>query len=120
MGRFKQIISLMGGGNIPDVLKEDAEKNIEKWEVVLNSLTQEEKTSPEIIKKTRKRRIAIGSGVSYAVINKMLDQYNQMRKFMKRFLQMSQKAKKGGMPQIPGLGKGADQFFKKMGKDFKF
>ena len=120
VGKFKQILSLMGGGNIPDALKEDAEKNIEKWEVVLNSMTQEEKTSPEIIKKTRKRRIAIGSGVSYAVINKMLDQYNQMKKMMKRFLQMSQKAKKGGMPQIPGLGKGTEQFMKKMGKDFKF
>jgi signal recognition particle subunit SRP54 len=83
-------------------------------------MTQGEKTSPEIIKKTRKRRIAIGSGVSYAIINKMLDQYNSMKKMMKRFLQMSQKAKKGGMPPIPGLGKGAEQMMKKMGKDFKF
>jgi signal recognition particle subunit SRP54 len=121
VGKFKQILAMMGGGNIPDALKEDAEKNIEKWEVVLNSLTQEEKENPKIIKKTRKRRIAIGSGVDYAIINKMLDQYNSMKKMMKRFIQMRQKAgKAGSMPQIPGMGKGAEQFMKKMAKDFKF
>ena len=54
---------MMGGGNIPDALKEDAEANLAKWEVVLSSMTQEEKTDPKIIKKTRKRRISIGSGV---------------------------------------------------------
>ena len=120
VGKFKQILAMMGGGNIPDVLKDDAEKHLEKWEVVLQSMTQEEKENPKIIKKTRKRRIAIGSGTEYSVINKMLDQYNQMKKMMKRFTQMRQKAGKGGMPAIPGMGKGAEQFMKKMAKDFKF
>ena len=55
----------------------------------------------------------------YSVINKMLDQYNQMKKMMKRFMQMRQKGK-GGMPGMPGMGKGAEQFMKKMAKDFKF
>ena len=62
VGKMKQILAMMGGGNIPDALTDDAEKNLEKWEVVLNSLTQEEKEDPKIIKKTRKRRIALGSG----------------------------------------------------------
>ena len=93
-----------------------AEANLAKWEVVLSSMTQEEKTEPKIIKKTRKRRIAIGSGVEYSVINKMLEQYRQMRKFMKRFLQMQKKGK--GMPGMPGLpgGKAAADFMKKLGK----
>ena len=82
-------------------------------------MTQDEKDQPKIIKKTRKRRIAIGSGTEYSVINKMLDQYNQMKKMMKRFMQMRQKGK-GGMPGMPGMGKGAEQFMKKLGKDFKF
>ena len=116
VGKFKQILSMMGGGNIPDALKEDAEANLAKWEVVLNSMTQQEKDNPKIIKKTRKRRIAIGSGTQYSVINKMLDQYNAMKKFMKRFLQMQKKGK--GMPGMPGLpgGKGAADFMKKLGK----
>ena len=106
----------MGGGNIPDALKEDAEANLAKWEVVLNSMTQEEKNEPKIIKKTRKKRIAIGSGTNYSIINKMLDQFSQMKKFMKRFLQMQKKGK--GMPGMPGMpgGKAAADFMKKLGK----
>ena len=115
VGRAKQIFSMIGGGNIPDALKEDAEKNLERWEVVLNSMTQEEKEDPKLIKKSRKRRIAIGSGTDYATINRMLDQYNQMKKFMKRFLQMQKKGK--GMP---GMGNIDPSFFNKLGKDFKF
>ena len=119
LGKFKEILAMMGGGNIPDVLKDDAEKNIGKWEVVLNSMTQEEKENPKIIKKKRKRRIAIGSGTEYAVINKMLDQYNQMKKMMRRFLQARKKGGKG-MPGIPGMGKGAAAFMDKLSKNFKF
>ncbi len=130
VGSMKQILAMMGGGNIPDIMKEDAEKNLEKWEIVLNSMTQEEKDSPEIIKKERKARIAHGSGTDYSVINKMLDQFKQMKKLMKRFLQMGKKAGKGGMPGLPGMGggpggfpgmgKGAEQFMKKLGKNYKF
>jgi signal recognition particle subunit SRP54 len=116
VGKFKQILAMMGGGNIPDALKEDAEANLAKWEVVLNSMSQQEKENPKIIKKTRKRRVSIGSGVEYSVINKMLDQYNQMKKFMKRFLQMQKKGK--GMPGMPGIpgGKAGTDFMRKLGK----
>ena len=116
LGKFKQILGMMGGGNIPDVMKEDAEQNLERWRIVLDSMTHEEKMEPKIIKKTRKRRIAIGSGTNYSVINKMLDQYNQMKKFMKKFLQMQKKGK--GIPGLPGLpgGKTGTDFMKKLGK----
>jgi signal recognition particle subunit SRP54 len=115
VGKMKQILAMVGGGNIPDALKDDAEKNLERWEVLLNSMTTEEKENPKIIKKTRKRRIAIGSGTDYSIINRMLDQYNQMKKFMKRFLQLQKKGK-----GIPGMGKIDPSFFSKLGKDFKF
>jgi signal recognition particle subunit SRP54 len=108
VGKMKQILAMVGGGNIPDALTEDAEENLAKWEIVLNSMTAEEKNEPKIIKKSRKRRIAIGSGTDYATINKMLDQYNQMKKFFKRFKQMGKKSKKGG----PGLPPGFDKLFK--------
>ncbi len=118
VGKFRQILTMMGGGNIPDALKEDAERNLDKWEVVLNSMTAEEKETPKIIKKTRKRRIAIGSGTEYSVINKMLSQYGQMKKLMRRFMQARKKGK--SMPGMPGMGKGASAFMDKMSKDFKF
>lgn len=115
VGKMKQILAMVGGGNIPDALKDDAERNLERWEVLLNSMTAEEKENPKIIKKTRKRRIAIGSGTDYSVINRMLDQYNQMKKFMKRFLQLQKKGK-----GLPGMGKIDPSFFSRLGKDFKF
>ena len=118
VGKFKEILAMMGGGNIPDVLKDGAEQHLDKWRIVIDSMTQEEKDTPKIIKKTRKKRIAIGSGTEYAVINKMLDQYNQMKKMMRRFTQARKKGGKGG--QIPGMGKGAAAFMDKLGKDFKF
>ncbi|KKK40885.1 hypothetical protein LCGC14_0416350 [marine sediment metagenome] len=116
LGKFQKILGMMGGGNIPNALKDDAERNLERWRIVLDSMTHEEKMEPKIIKKTRKRRIAIGSGTDYSVINKMLDQYNQMKKFMKRFLQMQKKGK--GVPGMPGLpgGKAGTDFMKKLGK----
>ncbi len=118
VGKMKNILSMIGGGNIPDALTDDAEKNLEKWRVVLDSMTSEEKFDPKIIKKTRKRRIALGSGTDYATINRMLDQYNQMKKFFKKALQMQKKGK--GMPGMPGMGKQGAQFMNKLGKDFKF
>jgi len=117
MGKFKSLLGMMGGGNIPDALKDDAERNIEKWRVVLDSMTSEEKNNPSIIRKSRKTRIARGSGATYTEINRMLDQYNQMKKMMKRMMSMSKKAKKGG----PGLPPGFDKVFKQFGGgDFKF
>jgi signal recognition particle subunit SRP54 len=118
VGKFREILSMMGGGNIPDALKEGAEQNLEKWRIVIDSLTDEEKKEPKIIKKTRKRRVAIGSGVDYATINKMLSQYFQMKKLMKTFIQARKKGAKG-LP-IPGMGKGASGFMEKLSKDFKF
>ena len=118
VGKFKEILTMMGGGNIPDVLKDGAEEHLDKWRIVIDSMTQEEKDTPKIIKKTRKKRIAIGSGTEYAVINKMLDQYNQMKKLMRRFMQARKKGGKG--MQIPGMGKGAAGFMDKLSREFKF
>ncbi len=101
MGRLGKLLGMMGIGNIPDEAKEMAEQNLDQWEVVLNSMTKEEKDTPKIIKKSRKRRIAIGSGTSYTTINKMLDQYNQMKSMMKKFMKLRKKSKRGGLPGLP-------------------
>jgi len=118
MGKFQNILSMMGGGNIPDALKDDAEENLDMWETVISSMTQIEKENPKIIKRTRKKRIAIGSGVQYSVINRMLSQYNQMKKIMKNFGQLRKKGK--AMGGMGGMNKQAMEMMKKLGKDFKF
>lgn len=106
MGPFKKILSMMGGQNIPDELKGVAEEQLDKWRVVLDSMTQEEKESPRLIKKSRITRIARGSGSTYTEIRELLRQYDMMKKMMKNMVRQTRgrKGKRGGgMPGMPGF-----------------
>jgi signal recognition particle subunit SRP54 len=106
MGPFRKIIGMLGGQNIPDQLKVVAESNLEKWKVVLQSMTQQEKDNPDLIRKTRITRVARGSGTNYTEIKNMLKQYDQMKALMKNFTKPQRgKGKKGapGMPGMPGM-----------------
>jgi len=69
----------------------EAEKSMRRIEGIINSMTMEERRKPELIKASRKRRIATGSGVSVQEVNKLLAQFEQMQKMMKMF------SSKGGM-----------------------
>jgi signal recognition particle subunit SRP54 len=113
MGPFKKILGMLGGGNLPDQMKVGAESNLEKWKVVLQSCTQQEKDEPELIRKTRIARIARGSGCTYTEIKGMLKQYDQMRGLMKNLLGKKRRGKRGqpgadggmpGMGGLPGMG----------------
>ncbi|MHA1339663.1 MAG: signal recognition particle receptor subunit alpha [Promethearchaeota archaeon] len=104
MGSFERILHMMGGQKIPKEMKNMAEQNLENWRIVLDSMTQEEKENPSIIKRSRIRRIARGSGKDYKEIRAMLRQYEQMKNVMKRFMGLSKK-RRGKAPQMPpGLG----------------
>jgi signal recognition particle subunit SRP54 len=59
------------------------EKQIARTEGIINSMTRKERTNPELIKASRKRRIAAGAGVPVQEVNKLLNQFEQMRKMMK-------------------------------------
>ncbi len=79
-----------------------AEKQIRRMEGIINSMTPAERAKPEIIKATRKRRIAAGAGVPVQEVNRMLNQYDQMRTMMKKLkggnLQKMMRGIKGMMP----------------------
>lgn len=79
-----------------------AEKQIRRMEGIINSMTPAERAKPEIIKATRKRRIAAGAGVPVQEVNRMLNQYDQMRTMMKKLkggnLQKMMRGIKGIMP----------------------
>lgn len=82
---------------------EAAEKEMKIMEVLVNSMTPEERKNPDILKYSRKIRIANGSGKSVAELNRMLKKYEQMKMTMK---QMEQYRKSGRMPPggLGGLG----------------
>ncbi|MHA1777560.1 MAG: hypothetical protein ACTSWC_12360, partial [Promethearchaeota archaeon] len=103
MGGVKKIIGMLGGQNLPDQFKIAATANMEKIKVMLQSMTQEEKDDPIIIKKTRISRISKGSGTSYTDVKKLLDQWRQMNRVMKNMFGKKVRGKKGATPNIPGM-----------------
>jgi signal recognition particle subunit SRP54 len=70
-----------------------AEKSIPRMEGIINSMTLKERAHPELLKASRKRRIAAGAGVSVQEVNRMLNQFEQMQDMMK-------KMQKGGMAKM--------------------
>ncbi|AOZ50293.1 signal recognition particle protein [Chromobacterium vaccinii] len=72
----------------------EAEKSMRRVEGIINSMTMEERRKPELLKASRKRRIAAGSGVTVQEVNRLLNQFEQMQKMMKQF------SSKGGMMKM--------------------
>ena len=71
----------------------DAAKQIRRTEGIINSMTPKERRNPDIIKASRKRRIAAGAGVSVQEVNRLLKQFEQTRDVMKQM-------QKGGMAKM--------------------
>jgi len=80
------------------VNNEDADKSLRRIEGIINSMTPLERRKPELIKATRKKRIADGSGVQVQDVNRLLKQFEETQKMMKMF-------SKGGMAKMMrGMG----------------
>ena len=82
-----------------------AEKNIRRMQGMIDSMTPQERAKPEILKASRKRRIAAGSGVQVQDINRMIAQFEQMQTMMKQF-SGGKLARMMGSMAAKGLGKG--------------
>jgi signal recognition particle subunit SRP54 len=88
-----------------------AEKDIRRKEGIICSMTPQERRKPEIIKATRKRRIAAGAGVHVQEVNRLLKEFEQMQAMMKKMkggglMKMMKKlgGMKGmGLPRLPGM-----------------
>ena len=81
-----------------------AEKNIRRMQGMIDSMTPQERAKPEILKASRKRRIAAGSGVQVQEINRMIAQFEQMQTMMKQF-SGGKMARMMGSIAAKGLGK---------------
>jgi signal recognition particle subunit SRP54 len=83
----------------------EAEKSMRRIEGIINSMTMEERRKPELIKASRKRRIATGSGVSVQEVNRLLAQFEQTQKMMKAFSSKGgiMKLMKGMKGMLPGM-----------------
>ncbi len=98
MGPLDQLIGMMPGMNNQALkgMKFD-EKEIKHVEAIIFSMTKAEREKPSLIKASRKQRIAKGSGTSIQAVNRLLKQFEQMKKMMKKF-SGSKLPKTGMMP----------------------
>ncbi len=102
MGPIKSILSKIPGleKQIRDVDIDD--RVMDRTMAIILSMTKEERIKPDIINPSRKRRIAAGSGMKVEDVNKLIKQYEQMKKLFKQ-INSKGKRKRGFMPNIPGL-----------------
>ena len=83
-----------------------AERDVRRMEGIINSMTPQERRKPELLKATRKRRVAAGSGVHVQEVNRLLNQFEQMRDMMKKMKgggMMKMMKRMGGMKGLPGM-----------------
>ncbi len=109
-GMMGMMDKLPGMGNVPDAVKNQMDdKMTVHMEAIISSMTPGERARPEIIKGSRKRRIAAGSGTQIQDVNKLLKQFTQMQKMMKKMsgkggMKKMMRGMQGMMP--PGMGGG--------------
>jgi signal recognition particle subunit SRP54 len=93
MGALMDKMPAQMAGMAAKVNPDDADKSIRRIEGIINSMTPLERRKPEVIKATRKKRIADGSGVQVQEVNRLLKQFEETQKMMKMF-------SKGGMSKM--------------------
>ncbi|HSP22250.1 MAG TPA: signal recognition particle protein [Planococcus sp. (in: firmicutes)] len=108
MGPLDEILKMLPGANKIKGLENAKvdEGQMARVEAIIQSMTKQEKTTPDIMNSNRKKRIAKGSGTTIQDVNRLLKQFEDMKKMMKQMSGMSQKGKKRG--SMPGL----DSLFK--------
>ena len=95
MGMIPGMGSKMKGMEMPD------DKSIKRIESIILSMTAQERSHPEIINPSRKRRIAAGAGVEVAEVNRLMKQFDQSKKMMKQMSGMMGKKSKRGLFNLP-------------------
>ena len=106
-GLASMMEKLPGMGEVPDAAKAQlGDKQVARLVAIINSMTPQERRFPDTIRGSRKRRIAAGSGTQVQDVNRLLKQFDQMQKMMKRMgkggMQRMLQGIKGRFPGIPG------------------
>lgn len=98
MGSMKKMLMMMpGAAGMRQQLENFDEKEIDRVEAIVRSMTPHERVAPKIINGSRRARIAKGSGVHVSEVNGLLERFSQAQKMMKKL------AQGGGIPGMPGV-----------------
>jgi len=87
LGPLRHLLKMVPGltYNVPEDMMEMAEDRLEKWRVIIESMTPEERKEPKMFTPSRIRRVARGSGTNEKEVRELLKQYKLMKKMMKTF-----------------------------------
>ncbi|MBQ9735054.1 MAG: signal recognition particle protein, partial [Clostridia bacterium] len=102
MGSMQQLLGMIPGINPAELANANIdERQLDRMEAIILSMTPKERQDPSIINASRRKRIAAGSGMKVEDVNRLLKQFEQMQKMMKQFSGMG---KKGfGKKRLPGF-----------------
>lgn len=113
IGGIQKLVSALPGG---DKALKDGQVNenaLDEMEVIINSMTREEREKPSVLNGSRRARVAAGAGVSVTQVNQMMKKYNETRKMMKQMMAQQEqmmgtrkgrKGKKKRRRSLPGMG----------------
>ena len=115
MGGIAKLISALPGGDKAMASGQVDEKALDSMEVIIHSMTKEERAKPEILNGSRRARIAKGAGVTVTDVNQVIKKFNETKKMMKKMMPAAEdmlsgrgkKGKKGKRSKrrgLPGLG----------------
>jgi signal recognition particle subunit SRP54 len=97
MGNLKSMLAMMpGAGQMREQLENFDEREIDRTEAIIRSMTPFERQQPKVLNGSRRLRIARGSGVTVTEVNSLVNRFEQAAKMMKT-------VSKGAMPQMPGM-----------------
>lgn len=97
MGSLKSMLAMMpGAGQMRQQLENFDEKEIDRTEAIIRSMTPGERRQPKLLNGSRRSRIAKGSGMTVTDVNSLVNRFEQAAKMMKTVA-------KGGVPQMPGM-----------------
>jgi len=100
MGSLKSMLSMLPGANqMKQQLENFDEKEIDRTEAIIRSMTPTERRQPKVLNGSRRLRIANGAGTTVTEVNSLVNRFEQAAKMMKTVA-------KGGMPQMPGSNTG--------------
>lgn len=98
MGSMKKMLMMMpGAASMRQQLENFDEREIDRVEAIVRSMTPHERVAPKIINGSRRARIARGSGVHVSEVNGLLERFSQAQKMMRKM------ASGGGIPGMPGM-----------------
>ena len=106
MGGMGSILSMMPGvgSQLAGVDMDEGERSMHRVESIILSMTKEERANPGLINPSRKQRIAKGAGVDIGEVNRLVKQFDQMKKMMKQMPGLMGGGKRKGMKGLGGLG----------------